>query len=384
MKRWFRRVLFTVLLAIGLGYVLYVRILQPIPVVGFEVVVGDLVVEVMGTGTVEARTSTVVSSKIQGRLIELRVDQGDLVTSGQVVAKLDDADFMRQVGIARATSEAAEAGLARLYAEKTRAMAVVRQAKRMDERTRQSFEQGAATESEIDKSQEQAAIAQADLARAEAAIAEGKKLLLAAQQTLEYQQARLEDTVIVAPFDGLIIRRDRDPGDIVVPGSSIYRLISLEEIWVSAWVDETAMASLAPGQPARVVLRSLPDGPLPGHVVRLGRETDPETREFLVDVTIEQLPEHWAIGQRAEAYIRTDRRENILAVPMAFVGYVDGERGVFVERSGRAEWVQCQFGMRGRERVEVLEGVESGDTLVRLAKPSGRSGLRSGRRIVVK
>ena len=383
MKRWIRRFVFAVVVAGVLGFVLYVRVLRPIPVVGVEAAVGDLVVEVMGTGTIEARTSTVVSPKIQGRLIELGVDQGDHVTAGQVIAKLDDSDFVRQVEIARATAEAAEAGLARLHAEKTRALAVVRQAERMDDRTRQSFEQGAATESEIDKSLEQAAIAQADLARAEAAIAEGKKLLLAARQTLEYQQARLGDTVIVAPFDGLIIRRDRDPGDVVVPGSSIYRLISLDEIWVSAWVDETAMASLAPGQPARVVLRSLPDAPLPGHVVRLGRETDPETREFLVDVAVEQLPEHWAIGQRAEAYIVTDRREGVLLIPHPFVVVADGKQGVFVERDGRAEWTPCRFGARGRDRVEVLEGLSAGEVVVRLASPKTRSPLRAGKRVVV-
>ncbi|MDQ7013980.1 MAG: efflux RND transporter periplasmic adaptor subunit [Planctomycetota bacterium] len=384
MKRWVRRILLGALVVVGVGAVVYVRVLRPTPVVGHEVVASDLVVEVMGTGTVEARTSTVVSSKIQGRLLELDVDQGDHVTAGQTIATLDDRDFVRQVEIAQANARAAEAGLERLRADKTRALAVVRQAERLDKRSRESFAKGAATETEIDKSQEQAAIAQAELARAEAAIAEGEMLLIAAQKTLEFQQARLEDTVIVAPFDGLIVRRDRDPGDIVVPGSSIFLLIGLDEIWVSAWVDETAMGSLASDQPARVVLRSAPSDPLPGHVARLGREVDPETREFVVDVAIERLAEHWAIGQRAEAYIETARHVDVVAVPLAFVGVVEGARGVFVDRGGRAAWVECRFGARGREEIEVVEGVAAGDTVVRLAAPGGGSGLRDGRRIVVR
>ncbi|MBT8206647.1 MAG: HlyD family efflux transporter periplasmic adaptor subunit, partial [Acidimicrobiia bacterium] len=290
MTRWLRLILFGAILVAGIGYLLYARWFRPIPVSGFEVNDGTLVVEIMGTGTVEARTSTVVSAKIHGRLLELDADQGDHVDSGQIVARLDDSDLARQVEIAQANVEAAEAGLDRLRADRTRAEAVLRRARREDERIRAAFDQGAATDTEIDKSAEQVAVAQADSARAEAAIAEGQKLLIAARQTLGYQQARLDDTVIRAPFHGLIVRRDRDPGDIVVPGSSIYRLIALEEIWVSAWVDETAMASLAPDQPARVVLRSEPDHPYPGHVVRLGRETDPETREFIVDVAIERLP----------------------------------------------------------------------------------------------
>ncbi|MDY7108239.1 MAG: efflux RND transporter periplasmic adaptor subunit [Planctomycetota bacterium] len=382
--QWVRRVLFAIILVGAIGYALYAKWLRPIPVVGHEGVQGNLVVEVMGTGTVEARTSTVVSAKIQGRLLELAADQGDQVEGGQVVARLDDSDLARQVEIAQANVEAAEAGVERLRADRTRAEVVLRQAQREDERVRKAFEQGAATETESDKSEEQFAVAQADLARAEAGIAEGQKLLLAARKTLEYQQARLDDTVIRAPFDGLIIRRDRDPGDIVVPGSSIFQVVVEDQIWVSAWVDETAMAALAPDQPARVILRSEPDHPYPGHVVRLGRETDPETREFIVDVAIEHLPRQWAIGQRAEAFIETQRFEGVLIVPLTFVSVVEGERGVFVNRGGRAEWTRCEFGAQGREMIEVRGGIQPGDTVVRLADPNARMQLSDGRRIVVK
>ena len=175
----------------------------------------------------------------------------------------------------------------------------------------------------------------------------------------------------------------RDPGDIVVPGSSIYRLIALEEIWVSAWVDETAMAALAPNQTALVVLRSEPDQPYPGHVVRLGRETDPETREFIVDVAIKTLPEQWAIGQRAEVFIETDRLDHVLMMPLSFVAVVDGQRGVFVHRDGRAVWTQCEFGTRGREMIEIRGGADPGDVLVRQTEPSPRVELSDGRRIVI-
>ena len=382
--RWIRRGLFTAVVVAGVGFLLYARVLKPIPVVGYTVAPADLIVEVMGTGTVEARTSTVVSPKIQGRLVELGVDQGDRVESGQIIARLDDGELIRQVEIAQANAEAAEASLDRLRADRTRAEVVLRQAKRNDERIRQSFARGAATESEVDKSEEQVAIAQADLARADAGIAEGQMLLIAAKKTLEFQQERRDDTVIKAPFDGLIVRRDRDPGDIIVPGSAIFQLISLDEIWVSAWVDETAMGALAPDQPARVVLRSDPDRPYPGHVVRLGRETDPETREFIVDVAIERLPENWAIGQRAEAYIETQRLEGVLVLPLTFVSVVEGARGVFVERNGRAKWTRCEFGARGRELIEVKEGIEQGDVLVRIANPKARTRISDKKRIVIK
>ncbi|MBT8206984.1 MAG: efflux RND transporter periplasmic adaptor subunit, partial [Acidimicrobiia bacterium] len=133
----------------------------------------------------------------------------------------------------------------------------------------------------------------------------------------------------------------------------------------------------------RVVLRSEPDHPYPGHVVRLGRETDPETREFIVDVAIERLPKQWAIGQRAEAFIETDRLEDVLTMPLTFVAVMEGQRGVFVHRNGRAVWTRCEFGTRGREMIEVRDGLNPGDVLVRLADPAPRVQLSDGRRIVL-
>ncbi len=381
--RWVRRVFVFVILALAVGFLVYTKVLRPVPVVAHEIVRRNLVIEVMGTGSIQARVSAVVSSKIQGRLIELSVDQGDMVSKGTVIARLDDRDLIRQVEIARANAQASQAGVERLVADQVRSQAVLRQVEHDLARTRESFAQGAANESEIDKAEEQVAIAQADLARSKSAIAEGKMLLIAAQKTLEYQQARLEDTVISAPFDGLIVRRDRDPGDIIVPGSAIYQLVALDDIWVSAWVDETAMAGLSPNQPSRVLLRSQPDEPLGGHVVRLGRETDSETREFLVDVAIEDLPEQWAIGQRADVYIETNRLEDVLVVPMSYLVAVDGERGVYILDGNRARWKPCELGKQGRESIEVTSGLSAGDVLIRLANPGKQNALKDQKKVVV-
>jgi len=383
MMRSIRKIFFFVVLLAAIGFLIYTKVLRPIPVVGHEAKRGDLIIEVMGTGSIQARVSAVVSSKIQGQVVHLDVDQGSSVTSGQVIARLDDRDLISQVEIAQANAHASQAGLDRLYADETRSLAVLRQVQRDLERTQSSFAQGAANESEIDKAEEQVAISEADLARSRSAIAEGKMLLIAAQKTLEYQQTRLDDTLITAPFDGLVVRRDRDPGDIIVPGSAIYQLVALDEIWVSAWVDETAMSGLSPDQPSRILLRSQPGEPFTGHVVRLGRETDPETREFLVDVAIKDLPSHWAIGQRADVYIETNRLQSVLIVPMTYLAVVDGQRGVFKEVNNRAVWTPCEFGFQGRESIEVESGIELGDMLVRVANPGKQNALINQKKVVI-
>ena len=176
-----------------------------------------------------------------------------------------------------------------------------------------------------------------------------------------------------------MVRRNRNPGDVVVPGGSILDVISLDQLWVSAWVDETAMARLAVGQPAEIVFRSQPEISLPGRVARLGAETDRETREFLVDVDLLQLPANWAVGQRAEVYIRTGRRENVPTIPSRLVLWRNGQSGVLVARDGQARWCPVKIGLTGRTHVEVTEGLKEGELVI--GALSGRELPRDSRRV---
>lgn len=261
--------------------------------------------EVMGTGTLEARVRTTVSSRIQERLVELQVDQGDAVRKGQLLARLDDAELQQEVAIAEAVLAAAKRTADRVRADLERAKAVLAQAERDETRLRGLVAAQAVSQADADKALEGLKVAEADLQRSTAAIAEAEGQVLVAEKTLLHRREQLAFTRITAPYDGLILRRDREPGDLLVPGGSLLELISLDELWVSAWVDETAIARVAPGQPARVVFRSEEGRSYPGVVARLGRETDRETREFLVDVRVTELPKNWTIGQRAEVFIQT-------------------------------------------------------------------------------
>ncbi len=261
--------------------------------------------DVLGTGTMEARVKTSISTRIQERLVEVLVDQGDQVKKGQVLAKLDDAELRQQVAIAEATLAAAKQTAMRVETDLSRSEAVLAQARLDEKRLKGLLASSAVSQTDADKAAEALKVAEADLKRSNAAIAEAQGQVLVAEKTLLHRKEQLAFTQITAPYDGLIIRRDREPGDMLVPGASLMELISLDELWIRAWVDETEMAKLAPGQKARVIFRSEPEKPYPGIVSRLGREMDRETREFLVDVRVEQLPANWATGQRAEVYIQT-------------------------------------------------------------------------------
>lgn len=262
--------------------------------------------DMLGTGTLEARVKTQVSARIQERLVEVLVDQGDTVKKGQLLAKLDDAELRQQVAIAQASFAAAKQTAQRVEADLARSQAVLEQARKDAKRLAGLLASNAVSQTDSDKAAEALKVAEADLKRSNAAIAEAQGLVLVAEKTMLHRQEQLAFTQITAPYDGLIIRRDREPGEMLVPGATLMELISLDELWIRAWVDETEMPRLAKGQKARVIFRSEPQKNYPGVVSRLGREMDRETREFLVDVRVEQLPVNWAVGQRAEVYIQTD------------------------------------------------------------------------------
>ena len=371
------------LLLLVVGLVAYRLKFSPTPVTGHTVSTGEVQGEVMGTGTLEARIKTIISPRIQERLAEVLVDQGDSVKSGQLLARLDDAETKQQVAIAEATLAAAQATVERVRSDEARAQAVLQQAQLDHRRSTKLLAGKIAAQADFDKTAEALHVAEADLKRSQAAIVEAQSQVFTAEKNLLYQNEHLAFTEMRSPYDGLVTRRDRDPGGIVVPGGSILQIVATNEIWVSAWVDETAMAGLKAGQPARVVFRSEPAQSYAGEVARLGREADRETREFIVDVRVKELPKNWTIGQRAEVFIGIGRKSNTLLLPPEFVRWRDNHPGVFVNDHGHARWRDVTLGLRGLQNVEVTQGLWVGEQVVRPVAGQ-KLPLTNGQRITAK
>ncbi len=372
-KGWKWTVLALLIIIVG-----YKAKFAPIPVSTQPVRVGEVIAEVMGTGTLEAHYQSTVSSKIQGLLVELLADQNDWVKSGQLLARLDDSDLKREVTTQEAVVKAGEATVERAKADEAKSQAIFELTKLDYQRYAQLFTSKSISQELMDKNIQNLAVAQADLQRATAAVSEANRQLVAAQERLHFQQARLADTLIYSPFSGLVVRRDRDIGDIAVPGASIFRIISTKEMWVSAWVDETAMAGLAKDQQARVVFRSEPKKDYHGKVSRIGSEVDKETREFLVDVGVDVLPKNWAVGQRAEVYIETGRKAGVLKAPLSGIVWEKGKAGVFLMSNGKAEWRPVVLGLRGIKDVEVTQGLSKDDIVITGPNPSQ---IKNGQRV---
>jgi HlyD family secretion protein len=358
--------------------VVYVLHFKPKPVEVVRGRIGDIVEETMGTGTLEAKTRARISSRVQGRILVMSAEQNDTVTSGQLLVELEGADRQGELKQALASVQTAVATRNRLEAELVRSRAVRDQKHRDFARLSGLHASGVISVSELEQKDEQRRVADAELARAEAALHEADRQIEEVLRRVEWQQIRLAETRIAAPFDGIVTRRNVDAGDFSVPGTTLLEIVSTQTLWVSAWVDELAVDRLRIGQPARIVFRSDPKRSYPGTVARWNREVDRETRQFLVDVMLTELPENWALGQRAEAFITTERAENAFLLPASAIRWRGAVPGVFALEQGRSRWREVELGLRGSDRVQVLRGVNEKDSVI---VPSADLRLKDGKRV---
>jgi HlyD family secretion protein len=226
------------------------------------------------------------------------------------------------------------------------------------ERERPLFSGGLVPKAELDTFDAANGVAEAKLKNAEAA--------------LGVAEAKLRDTRIVSPASGLVITRNLEVGSTVVPGSPIFR-VAASAPWVAAQVDERATGALRVGQPVRVVFETDPTRAQPGRVARLGAETDRVTEEREIDVVLDPPTSNRFLGQRAEVYIETARRQNVLRIPLDALVARDARTGVFVVVAGRARWRPVETGLRDRKHAEVLSGLTERDLVIVAAGPERKS-----------
>jgi HlyD family secretion protein len=190
MKRPSTRSLLTWLIVAALAaFALYRFKFAPMPVVAHTVTRGAIMGEVMGTGTLEARVKTTIGARIQERLTEVLADQGDTVKKDQLLARLDDSEIRQQVAIAEATLAAARSTAERVTADLGRSEAVLALARLDHERTAGLLATRAVAKSDADKTAEGLRVAEADIKRSNAAIAEAQGQVVMAQKNLLYRKS---------------------------------------------------------------------------------------------------------------------------------------------------------------------------------------------------
>jgi HlyD family secretion protein len=171
-----------------------------------------------------------------------------------------------------------------------------------------------------------------DVAKAELLVAENdidvaKAQLSDAKAQLAYEKAIFEQHTLLAPYDALVVDRQKELGTVIKAGDPIFTLVATGSIWALAYVDEARSGAIGEGQPAEVRLRSLPHQVLSARVMRIGIESDRVTEERRVYLKCEQCPVRFHLGEQAEVLITVATLPKARLVPEAAVTGYDGTKG---------------------------------------------------------
>ena len=319
---------------------------------------------ISANGYVVARTKASVSSKILGRLAWTNVTEGSRVRRGDVIAKLESADYEAAVTAAQAT-------LAQLEAQSMQAQRDLKRAHAL--RT-----QNLLSDVDIENAQTKLEVtaAQANAARAQAGLA----------------KANFENTRVRAPFSGTVLRRDAEVGEIVAPSSAgggltrtaIVTMADLSTLEVEVDVNEAYIAQVLNNQPARITLDAYPDTSFSGRVRQVVPTADRQKATVLVKVSILDhdpriLPEMGAkvVFEAYEAQAHAAPRR--VFVPQAAITEAGGKAAVWVVEAGKVRQQYVDVGPQRGDRVEVRLGLAGGENLV-LSAPAG---LKNGSKVKV-
>lgn len=365
-----------VLLSVAL-LVAWLRLWSPVPVRTARVERGTIRYEAFGRGTVESQREAAIGFDVIGRLSEVLVEEGARVELGQALARLETEQAKADLRSAQTGIAAARAALQRIAADETRARALLSSAEREVVRTRSLFEAGSLAASQQDEASDRLRVARADLDRVLAQRAEATRGIDVASGGTEQRRVAMVRATLLAPFDGVVTRRLREPGDTVTVGTTVLRIADTDHVYVRVALDETVLPRLRLDQPALIFFPG-EDTPHRGRVSRIGWEADRQTHELVVEVTPERLERRVAIGQRADVRIELGRGEGTLRVPSSLVQHDSEGAYLFANRAGKIARVQPRFGQTGDDQVEVIAGLTEGETV--LGSPQPGAALPLGRR----
>lgn len=343
----------------------------------------DMTAQVYGNGTVEAKVIVGVSSKITGKIIELHADQGDHVKHGQLLARLENDDFIQQqrqseAGMKRATSnldvERADLG-------KARANLVL--AEKNAQRFNTLAQKNLVSKLEAEQYDNTCQVAREEVARSTAALESARMEQAANRSSFGFARSKVADTFIYAPQDGVIITRDLEKGATVTPGMSIFTLADPRTVWVKANVDESQLKGVAVGKRAVITLRSSANEQFPGQVARMGRESDRVTEELEVDVAFIPQLRTFRLGEQSDVYIVTESKKGVPSIPSASLATKEKKRGVWVVENGRLKFKAVTVGIEDRRNfTEITAGLD-GSERIAVAPPQEMANFSNGMKVTV-
>jgi RND family efflux transporter MFP subunit len=314
------------------------------------------------TGYVVAQRKAAISSKATGRLEWLGVAEGSRVKAGDIIARIDARDVVAQGESAQANVRAAKAALEQALAEERDAVA---QLKRNEDLLAKGFISASAVDT-----------AKARAEKATAAVGSARATIGASEATARNAQVSVDYTVIRAPFDGVILSKSANVGDLVTPFSNatdskgaVVTMADMSTLEVEADVAESSLSKVAPGQPAEIVLDALPDARFRGRISRIVPTVDRAKATVMTKVKFDVidprvLPEMSAKVSFLSQDVTAEQQKPIVAVATEAIATRDGRAVVFAIKDGIATAVPVTPGKKVGDLTAISGDVKSGDKVV--------------------
>jgi HlyD family secretion protein len=394
---WFRSPRLWIVLLVALALVAGVLRWRMGPLVEVvEVRRADIVQSVVASGRLVTPARVALGSVLVGTVLRLEAREGAVVKAGQVLAVLKSDEQRAAVAQARGALAEAEARLAQLATQSGpvaeeglhKAEAGLRLARAEAVRTQSLFDKGFFSRSRLDEAQRTLKAAQADhdsaVAQAVANRPQGAEYVLArsrreqSRAALEAAGARLANTEIRAPADGVVLKRLVEAGDVVAQGRQMFEMSVSGETQVSLLVDEKNLAFLQVGQAARVAADAYPGRPVPAEVFYIAPVVDAQRGTVEVKLRVKSPADYLKPDMTVSAEIVAGSKAATLVLPAGAVRDAAGSRPwVLVVRDGRTARQAVRLGLHGEGSVEVLEGLAEGALVV----PPSAVAVAEGRRV---
>jgi len=333
------------------------------------------------SGYVTARRRATVSSKITGKVIEVNVEEGMMVREGQVLARLDASSPRAALALAEAQAEAARRGLRENEVR-------LEQARLAERRVTQLLTDRIVSQSQVDQ-------AKADADSIEAHIAALREQISVTERQIQVEQAELSNYVIRAPFGGVAVSKDAQPGEMVSPVSAgggftrtgICTIVDMNSLEIEVDVNESYISRVKPGQEVVAVLDAYPDWMIPSRVITTVPTADRQKATVLVRIGFNELDPRILPDMAIKVSFLRDADESATPVaqsttltPRATIKTEGGNSFAFVVRGDGVERRAVRLGDADGDRVEVLAGLQPGDRVV-VSPPAD---LTAASKVVVK
>ncbi len=289
------------------------------------------------SGNLQAAQEATVRAQISGTVLETLVDEGTRVSTGTLLARIDDRTIRDQYLSARSAM--------------TSAQSAAEVAQRNLERNERLATAGAIADRDLETSRTQNVAAQSQLADAKA--------------RLTLQEKQLADAQIRAPFTGIVARRQVSGGDVVQPGGEMFTVVDPTSMRLEASVPAQQLSAIKVGSPVAFTVSGYPGRAFTGRISRINPIADPTTGQVRVVVALPNAGNNLVGGLFAEGRVATERR-NALVVPTNAVDVTGVKPFVIRLKDGKVERVDVELGIRDEdsEQVEVKAGLAQGDTLL--------------------